>query len=532
MKLTKQIRAILGLAALLGLVACGGGGSSSNDPTGGGGPAAAVPIDVTVVGSITGFGSVWVNGTKYEVAADTRVSIEDEAETMGDDSQLRLGMVVRMSAVDDNGVRTARSIEVDEDLKGPIESITPDGGDPTIGTFSVMSQTVTVDSGTVFDDDIGNNDGVAGIDFRDLQVGMIVEVSGFPTAAGFLATRIDRELDGAGGNPDVGRPDVDGDELELKGFVESIAGDDSSITVNGVVFALTASTVFEDGLALGPELIGMFVEIKADIVGGSYIAVRIQAEDDFGDDDRNGEFEIEGVLQSVDTGSTPNTFTINGFTVPVTNASSLTPLVGMRVEIKGSFNNDGVLVLREAEQDIEDNVRTEDLVSSVDIGGVSFTTRLGLIISPNGGSGVEDKTSDDGDHLTPEQFINRLQMGDRIEARGNDSSGGGVTWTRVERDEIATENDDLECELRGTVDSINGDASDFSFVIQGITVLTGRVAENNFQDANDLAIGKAEFFNRLRLGDVVEAESFEGDEFCMTGTLDAREVEFEPADAS
>ncbi|MDH3352247.1 MAG: DUF5666 domain-containing protein [Gammaproteobacteria bacterium] len=532
MNLAKQIRAIMGLAALLGLAACGGGGSSSNGSTGGGGPTGAVPVDVTVVGSITGFGSVWVNGTKYEVASDTRVSIEDEAERMGDDSQLRLGMVVRMSAVDNNGVRTARSIEVDEDLKGPIESITPNANDLTIGTFSVMSQIVTVDGGTVFDDDIGNNDGVAGIDFRDLQVGMVVEVNGFPTEGGFLATRVDRELDGLGGNPDVGRPDVDGDELELKGFVESIADDESSLVVSGVTFALTPGTIFEDGLALGSELIGMFVEIKADIVGGSYMTVRIQAEDSLDDDDRNGEFEIEGVLQSVNTDATPNTFTINGITVPVSNASPLTALVGMRVEIKGSFNGDGVLVMREAEQDLEDNVRTEDLVSSVNVGGVSFTTRLGLTISPAGGSGVEDKTSDDGDHLTPEQFINRLQMGDRIEARGNDLSASGVSWTRIERDEIAADNDDFECELRGTVDSIDGDASSFSFVIQGITVLTGRVTENNFQDANDLGIGKAEFFDRLQTGDVVAAESFEGNEYCMTGTLDAREVEFEPADAS
>ena len=532
MKLAKQISGILGLAALLGLAACGGGGSSSNEPAGGGGPPAAVPTDVTVVGSITGFGSVWVNGTKYEVESDTRVSIEDEAESLGDDSQLRLGMVVRMSAIDDNGVRTARSIEFDEDLKGPIESITPDGSDLTIGTFSVMSQTVTVDDGTAFDDDIGNNDGVAGIDFRDLQLGMVVEGSGFPTDTGFLATRVDRELDAAGGNPDIGLPGVDGDELELKGTVESIADDESSLTVSGVVFLLTPNSIFEDGLALGSDLIGRFVEIKADIVGGDYVTVLIQSEDDFGDDERNGEFEIEGVLRSVDTTSTPNTFTINSITVPVTDASSLESLVDMRVEIKGSFDNDGVLVLREAAQDVEDNVRTEDLVRSVDIGGVSFMTRLGLVISPAGGSGVEDKAADDGDHLTPEQFINRLQVDDRIEARGNDGSGSGVTWTRIDRDEIATENDDFECELRGTVDSIDGDASAFSFVIQGITVLTGRVSENNFQDANEIGIGKAEFFRRLQTGDVVEAQSFEGDEFCMTGTLDAREVEFEPADAS
>jgi len=531
MKFTRLIGLLSGLVGALGLTACGGGSSSDNSaPVG---PLATVPTQVTVVGSITGFGSVFVNGTKYEVASDTIVTIEGETETTGDDSRLRLGMRVRMSAIDNNGVRTARTIEFDEDLKGPIESITPDGNDPTVGTFSVMGQTVTVDAATVFDDDIGNNDGVAGIDFRDLQTGMVVEVSGFPTVDGFLATRVDRQLDPAGGDPELGQPGVDGDELELKGFVESVASDHSSMTVGGVVFVIDLGTVFEDGLILDAGLVGSFVEVKADVSGGQFIAVRVELEDDFDDDDRNGEFEIEGVLQSVDTSSTPNTFTINGITVPVNTASSLTALVGMRVEIKGSFNVDNVLVLREAEQDVEDNVRTEDLVSTIDVAAVTFTTRLGLVVNPTGGSRVEDDASNENsDHLTPEQFINRLQAGDRIESRGHDNTDGGVTWTRVERDELAADNDDFECELRGGVESIEGDASAFNFVIQGVTILTGRVTENNFEGANDVPIGRAEFFSRLQPGDVVEATSFEGDEFCMTGTLDAREVEFEPADDS
>jgi hypothetical protein len=485
---------------------------------------------VTAIGSITGFGSVYVNGTKYEVESDTIIAIEGEAEKTGDDSGLLLGMKVRVTATSTNGARSASRIEFDEDLKGPIESITPNGSDPTIGVFSVMSQTVTVDANTVFDDDIGNNDGVAGVDFRDLQTGMVVEVSGFTTDDGILATRVDREFDAVGGDPDLGQPGVDDDELELKGFVESIADDESSITVSGVVFKIVAGTVFEDGLALNDDLVGVFVEVKADIAGADFVAVRIELEDDFTDDDRNGEFEIEGVLQFVDTASTPNTFTINGITVPVTDASSLTALVGMRVEIKGSFNDEQVLVLREAEQDVEDNVRTEDLVATVDVVGLSFTTRLGLVINPTGDSRVEDDSSD-ADQLTAEQFITSLQMGDRIESRGFEDAGG-VVWTRVERDELAIDNNDFECELRGPVISIEGDAAAFSFVIQGVTVLTGRVTENNFEGANDAPIGSAAFFGELQPGVVVEASSFEGDEFCMTGTLDAREVELEPADGS
>ncbi len=529
MTLKRQIGPILGLAAAVSLAACGGGSSGDGSTTDGTGglPPGATTVSVTAIGTITGFGSVFVNGTKYEVNANTVVSIEDEQETTGDDSALRMGMKVRVAAVEDGGVRTARSIEYDDDLEGPIEAITPDGSDPTVGTFSVMGQTVTVDALTIYDDDIGDNDGTPGIDFRDLAIGMIVEVSGYPTDGGFLATRVDRELAADGSDPTMGDPSVDDDELEIKGFVEAVADDLSSITVGGVVFLVNTNTMLEDGIVVDADLVGAFVEVEADIVGSDYVAVKIEREDELGDDDRDGEFEIEGVLQAVDTVSSPNTFTVNGITVEVSDASSLEPLVGQFVEIEGRFDANGVLVISEAGPDDEDNVRTEDLVTVIDTDAPGFATRLGLVIAPTGGSSVEDDAAEgDGDHLTPADFVGRLQPGDRIEARGFDD-GTGVAWTRVEREELAAENDDFECELRGPVQSVSGSADAFSFVIQGVTVETGRVQDEDFRDANELPIGRAEFFARLGEGSLVEAESFDGDAFCMDGMLDARQVEFE-----
>lgn len=519
------------LASALSLAACGGGGTGANPSPP---PLAAAPVPVTAIGTITGFGSVYVNGVRYDVSPTTVISFEGEAETLGDDSALRLGMKVKITGDDDDGDRSANRIEYDDDLRGPIESISVDSNDPTSGSFTVLGRVVSVDGNTVFDDDVDDNDGIPGIDIRDLAVGMVVEVSGFPTADGFLATRVDRELDDQGDDPDVGRPDIDDDELEIKGFVEAIAGDFTSITVSGVEFLVNAATELDDGLMLNDDLPGVYVEVKADIVNGEYLAVEIEREDDFDDDDEHdGEFEIEGVLQSVDLESSPNTFTIDGMTIAVTSSESLAEFVGQRVEIEGSFNAEQVLVLHDVEQDEDDNVRIDDLVATVDVGAASFTTRLGLTIAPTGSSSVEDDAGDDddGDRLTPDEFVNRLQIGDRIEARGFDG-GGGVSWHRVERDETAAENDDFECELRGPVESIDGDAASFSLVIQGVTVLTDSVAEDNFETDDDQATGRAAFFAGLAVGDIVEAESFEGDVYCMPGMLDARELELEDDDHS
>lgn len=534
MKLKRQIGPILGLAAVLGLAACGGGSSGNGSSDGSGNsPPTGGPVGVTSIGSITGFGSVFVNGARYEVSASTRVAIEDQPETMGDDSALRLGMKVRVTAIDDSGIRTASLIEYDDDLKGPIERIIPDGDDPTIGIIEVMSQSITVNADTAYDDDIGNNDGIAGIDFRDLQVGMFVEISGFPTEDGWLATRIDRELDAFGNDPSFGDPLVDDDEVEVKGYVDNVANDLSTITVGGVLFVIGPNPILEDGLVLSTDLVGAFVEAEADIVAGDYVLVKLERKDVFDLDDRDGQFEIEGVLEAVDTGSSPNTFTINGITIPVTNGTILEPLVGMHVEIEGSFDANGVLVLREAHEEEEDNVRTEDLVATVDLDAPSFTTRLGLVIQPTGLSRVRDDVADgDGDHLTPAEFVGRLQRGDRFEARGLEDELDNVVWTGVRREELAALNDDFECELRGPVQSFTGNASAFSFVIRGVEIQTGRMQDDDFKDENELPIGRAMFWDRLQSLPVVEAESFEGDAFCMTGMLDARELEIEGPDGS
>ena len=107
-----------------------------------------------------------------------------------------------------------------------------------------------------------------------------------------------------------------------------------------------------------------------------------------------------------------------------------------RVEIKGSFDDNGVLALREAEVEGEHSVRTEDRVAETDSDAGTITTRLGLVIEPTGVSRVEDDAvdSDDGDHLTPTEFVSRVQPGDYLEARGIPNADGTVTWQRVERD--------------------------------------------------------------------------------------------------
>ncbi len=501
--------------------ACGGGGSSGNDsePT--------VPVGdaseaVNAVGIVTGFGSVFVNGERYQVDGTTTVNVEGDGERLGDDSALKLGMKVRIDAretSDGSGI-VATSIAHTSDLRGPVTRIVVDAHDLSLGTFRVADTPVLVDAETVFDSNIGDNDGVSGIDIRDLSLDsgrMVVRVSGFATADGYLATRISRV--------NVGNDD---NELEVKGFVTAVDTEANTLTVANTVFHING-TEFDDGLVFGPELVGVFVEVEARIVDDRYEATEIERED-VDDDNRRGRFEIEGILLAVDSSVTPNRIQIGGLTIEVTDASSLVDHVGGKVEIKGRFDSSGILTLNQSRGRPGTNVELEDRVASIDQAAGTLTTRLGIVIQPKPTSRLEDD-DEDGDRLTPEQFLGRLRNNDEIEARGFVNDDGSVTWTRIEREEEDDDDDDFDCTLRGPVESIAADQN--SFVILGVTIDVTSSREVEFEDEEGDDISRAEFFGRLEVGDIVEAESDDDDiNGCQMGLMLAEEVELKRVQAA
>jgi Domain of unknown function (DUF5666) len=129
------------LAALALLGGCGGVDS------GGTGTGAA---STYAVGPITGFGSIIVNGVRYD---DASAVIDDDNDDgrVRSSADLKLGMraEVQASAITVSaGVSsaTASSIRVHSEIVGPVEAI-----DPVNARLSVLGQTVDVVATTVFD---------------------------------------------------------------------------------------------------------------------------------------------------------------------------------------------------------------------------------------------------------------------------------------------------------------------------------------------------------------------------------------------
>ena len=511
----KLIQASVAITIFSALTACNSGGG---DTAGG-------ALDVTSSGTITGFGSVFVNGVRYETENARIISADDDSVILENPTNAQLQAVlgvgqiitVRGSRTDDsNGV--ANTIRFDDELVGEITTVST-----ADGTFTVLGQTVSVTPDTIIDDSIieaarGGAEIPDDLRFGDLpetldqllsaNTGMFVSVSGFPSQNGLEATRVEdvSNLVGAGGGQL---------EAEVKGFVAKLDENPGEFEINGLTVSYDAGDLDAEDFGNLSLVNGQFVEVHGTATSATTIdASRIELEDDFVDDDFNsGEIEIEGVIQKV----APGVIVINGIEIRVNDVTPFSE--GLRVEIKGTLQSDGSIVITRLHDESEDTVRTEDIAVSAD--ATSFTTRLGLVITPSDRSRLEDDTINDDDNLSIDAFLNNIvPNSSRIEARGFPLNGD-TAWTRLEIED----SNDQDCRLRGPVASINGTSS---FSIEGVNIDVSQVSDNNFEGPDGQYIGRAEFFNQLNAGDIVQATSDQAGSGCSDGNLVAREVEFEP----
>ena len=511
----KFIQASLAVMTISALTACSSGGDGSTDGSAAGGTTA-----VTSSGVITAFGSVIVNGFRYETENARIISADDDSVILENPSNAQLQAVLGVGQVitvrgsrSDDGNGVADSIRFDDELVGKVDTVSA-----ADGSFVVLGQTVSVTPDTIIDDSIieaarGGTEIPNDVRFGDLpetldqllSAGLLVSVSGFPSQNGLESTRIEDVSSQAG----VGGGQLDD---EVKGFVSNLVP--GQFNINGLTVLYDDSDLDSEDFGSQSLAEGDFVEVHGNALSTSMIdATRIELEDDLVDDDFNsGEIEIEGMIQKVAAG----VIVINGIEIRVNDTTPFSE--GLRVEIKGILQSDGSIVITRLQDESEDTVRTEDIAVSAN--GTSFITRLGLTITPSDRSRLEDDTINDDDNLSISAFLGNVN-GKRIEARGFPLNGD-TAWTRLEIED----NNDQDCRLRGPVANITGDAADFSFTIEGIVIDVSQVSDNNFEASG--AFGRTAFFNQLRTGAIVQAKSDNSGSGCVNGTLTAREVEFEP----
>lgn len=167
-------RLSLACLTLLLLVSCGGDGGLVAVDSGGGGISGTGVVAAR--GTITGFGSVFVNGTEYFTDAATRININGQTAS---ESALRIGMQVDLLATQNVNQSTATSINYQGNLRGPVSRI-----DPGNQVLSVVSQPVDLRQAAF--EGFGR--------LADLQLGDVVEISGYLNSQGqWIATYIKTE---------------------------------------------------------------------------------------------------------------------------------------------------------------------------------------------------------------------------------------------------------------------------------------------------------------------------------------------------
>ncbi|WP_144290209.1 DUF5666 domain-containing protein [Ideonella sp. A 288] len=440
------------LVAVMG--GCGGG---DDEPT----PAATTPV--SAVGVISAFGSVVVNGVRFNDSG-AAITINDAAATR---EQLRVGMMVELEGrldrcpQPDLGVCTGQAtrIRFRNNLVGPVTTV-----NRLRNTLTVMGQTVELDEETIVDgavvDDIGG-----------LQVGDVVAVSGLrireqDRTRDRLRARL---LQRTGGfvNGTTG--------ISVVGEVTDVV-DGTSFGIGPVRVRVQASC----GLPTGGVQRGQFVEVTGKAFGaGGFDCDRVQVRERIGMPDASS-VELEGYVSDV---VSIGNFRLDGMGVnaalaTLRDGTAADLANGRRVEVEGVVT-DGVLVASRLLFKREANVQLQAPMQSIDTAAGRLAL-LGKVVALTTTTQWVDQTSAPVRTLS----LGDLRVGDRLDVRGASDSAGVLVASRITRTEPST--------LLVVKAGLDAKSPTSQLTIFGINALTG--PQTRYRDPEGNLISATDFY--------------------------------------
>ena len=456
------------LAALAMLVACGGGSSSGTTLTTG-------MQSVATSGTITAFGSVYVNGVRYDISG---ASLHRNGRVVVQ-SALAVGEValVRGQRSAQSGQGVATSVDVEDNVIGPIATIDAAGG-----KLEVLGQTVLVTASTSFSKDI------APADLTGLQPGDAIEVSGFADATGTItATRI--------GHAEASDP------LQVLGKVSGFDATNQMFLINGLTvdFGSASVTGFTNGAPADDDLVivrgtsydATAVKLTASTVVPADTDPRHSGD---GQHAESGEVELEGLVMNF---TSPTDFEVNGAKVTTTSSTTFEGGTaadlanGLRIEVRGALDANQVLVADKIEIRRIAAVELESVAANVDAAN-SKLQLLGVTVSVDTNTRFEDRSSTQLQMFTLADVAN----GDTIEVRGyeNPVGSGQVLATRLERLPPST-----DVQLRGPYAATTPP----QFTILGVLVDASGASFGHGEEGDQHGMPSGDFFTQA-VGQLVE----------------------------
>ncbi|WP_054018511.1 DUF5666 domain-containing protein [Piscinibacter sakaiensis] len=361
-----------GPALLAALPGCGGGAG-----VGGTGDTAGSFSS----GAISGFGSVIVNGVRYD---ERGARIEDDAGRPRAAADLRLGMVTEIDAGpvqrDAAGqlLAVAERVRIASELSGPVAALLPPDA------FVVLGQTVRISVATVVDERMAGG----------LLAGLAVEVHGYSDGSALVATRIE--------------PASQPGEPKLRGIVAGLDRAAQTFRIGGQAFRYAGASGIPADLADGRYV--RLALAPAPLDGRWPVTAFRSAQASL---PAGAEAKLEGRITRFDglAGLAVNGQPVDASGVPLPGLA-----LGVRVEVEGPVSG-GVLRATRLRIETEDSVRSEGVdlrgpITALDRGLRRFVLRGSSVDYSGAGIRYDDGSEAD------------LAVGRTVEVRGSLSADG------------------------------------------------------------------------------------------------------------
>ncbi len=461
---------ILALMASAGLVACGGGsGGSSTTPsttptnTSSASSVASAKTTNLTQGTVSGFGSVIVNGVHFDVKG---ASIDIDGQS-GVESDLAVGQTVSVTGtVDDDGIHgKATKLSAETRIRGPIESI-----DLTTGVVVVLGQNILIDGDTFYED---------GVTAASLKVGDVIKVSTHINADSTLvATRIEIKTG------------TEAKELFLSGAVTNLDTTKMTFKINDITVDYSKATI--SNLPNKTITEGMLVRVQGTTLNGVFVANGNVHSSVFdlkhdGELEAKSTVELNGLISSLNIPLNEMllgpTFKLGNTTVFFTKSvkiegGSLVDLTdGIRVRVKGKLDADRNIVAEKIILILKTKIDDEGLVQATDLTKNTLTLNgVTFEITP-------DTSFNDRSKAKVRLFsLKDIVTGDFIDVRGYKIAASGssperIIATRVERKNSSEKGKDgFKTEISGKIEAVSGDSikvSGHSIKIANTTAISG-----------------------------------------------------------
>lgn len=487
-------RVALAAALSFTLAACGGGGADGG--TGGTGVSS---------GTVTGFGSIFVNGVKFSTGSATFRRDDNPSS----ESELKIGMNVEVrGSISSSTNGTATLVEVEEAVRGSLEAA-PLGTPAAGATMVILGQTVRVDETTLIDNnvcDTGELCTTLAQRLAAMDTGDIFEVHGARNSDGSIgATFIERK------SP----PPV---LFSVRGQVNNHDHATRTFGVGALIvnYGVIGTIIGDMPAPSGNNWNTLFVEVKGNTCTGSPVcgtltAAKVEPEG-LGVAEAT-QAEYEGFVTDFTSSSS---FRVG--TVPVVTIDGFTSFLGgdkneiargVKLEVEGTLAA-GVLTATKVK--FKDSVKIESnataTATQITVAGLPGITVTANAFTEVFGSGTTATRTD----LSP---LN----GRNVRIRGRASGTNSVIATEIE--DRGSANNDVRLQGFAT------NASNPTFAILGVPVITSSLSEANFKGTNDQQIGSAAFYSAITPnGGLVKARGQLPAPNALTGAA-LKEVELE-----